>query len=138
MLEVTDDEGETATPHLSTKVKNRLKAQAAMWQHQMTHTPYNRFCKICVLANARRKSNFRRKGYGPRKPKQFGESVTADHFFGRNKKWKSECEKTMGNGDGLVVYDIATDFGYCYPCVNQTAQTAAEGFAHFKGKQNFV
>ena len=32
---------------------------------------------------------------------------------------------------------MATDFGYCYPCVDQSAKTAAEGLTHFRGLQTF-
>ena len=45
--------------------------------------------------------------------------------------------RIFGQGDGLVVYDVATDFGYCYPCVDQSARTAAEGLTHFRGLQTF-
>ena len=40
----------------------------------------------------------------------------------------------MGEGDGLVIYDLATDFGFCYPVKDVTAKSAKEGLIHFKGK----
>lgn len=41
---------------------------------------------------------------------KFGEICIADSFHGRDKKMK---ESSSGDKEGLAVYDIGTDFGYC-------------------------
>ena len=99
----------------------------------MTYSEFNKYCSVCMKANLNRKPNYRRKQFEIIKPKKFGEVITSDHFFGKDKKHQD----VIGEGDGLVIYDLATDFGYCYPVKDGTSKSAKDGFVHFKGKDKF-
>ena len=131
VIEDLDDKGNvTERTEIQPSVEDRLKTEAQSIRHLMTHHPFNRQCPICVQANQKQQGNYRHKDIDPDdKPKKIGDCTTLDQWHAHDRKIKEEFK-----GNAVVIYDVGTKFGYCYPLKTMESCYIADALTHFRGR----
>ena len=99
-------------------------------QHQLTHFPYNPKCDVCVRANKRRKIHRRNKGKDHELvATKFGDVITMDFLSNH----KERVEGLLHQTEGLVVYDLYTQWLHIYPLTGRTALQVSMCIQKFLG-----
>jgi len=110
-----------------------LKAEAVSIEHLMTHLPKNPHCTSCQRSKMQRKPCRRGAGLGKR-PKNFGDQVTADHIV----TYSDESQGILGQKAALVIMDRATGYLECYALSGKSGSEAYSSLMDFMGPRKTI